>query len=231
MKGKSFIVTGAFGAIGQAVVAELGAAGARVALIDAAPQLPANLEPKVGEHLVLPGVDLTDFPDTQAAVARVAERFGTVAGLVNIAGGFRWETVKDGDVATWDLMYAVNVKTALHASKAVLPMLLANGWGRIVNIGAAAASKAAVGMGAYAAAKSGVMRLTEALAEEAKAHDVTVNAILPSIVDTPANRKDMPDALFSHWVTPDAIAGTVAFLLSHRADAITGAGIPVTGRL
>ncbi|MFP5435849.1 MAG: SDR family oxidoreductase, partial [Alphaproteobacteria bacterium] len=151
-------------------------------------------------------------------------------GLVNIAGGFAWETVADGSVATWDRLYAMNVRTALIASRALLPLLTASG-GAIVNIGAAAATKAAAGMGAYAASKSGVARLTEALAEEVKAQGVRVNAILPSILDTPANRADMPDADFGNWVTPTQLAGVAAFLLSPAADAITGALIPVTGRV
>ena len=155
---------------------------------------------------------------------------GQLDGLVNIAGGFAWETVADGSVATWDRLYAMNVRTALIASRAQLPLLPAS-QGAIVTIGAAAATTAAAGMGAYAASKPGVARLTEALAEEVKAQGVRVNAILPSILDTPANRADMPDADFGNWVTPTQLAGVAAFLLSPAADAITGALIPVTGRV
>ena len=109
-------------------------------------------------------------------------------------------------------------------------MLRASG-GAIVNIGAAASIKAAMGMGAYAASKAGVARLTEALAEELKDAGVRVNAVLPSIIDTPANRKDMPDADFTRWVTPEALANVIAFLLSPEASAVTGALLPVTGRV
>jgi NAD(P)-dependent dehydrogenase (short-subunit alcohol dehydrogenase family) len=119
----------------------------------------------------------------------------------------------------------------LCASKAALPHLLANNSGRIVNIGAGAAAKAAAGMGAYAASKAGVARLTEALSEEVKANGITVNAVLPSIIDTAANRADMPKADFAKWVTPDAIAALIAFLLSDDAAAITGALIPISGRV
>jgi NAD(P)-dependent dehydrogenase (short-subunit alcohol dehydrogenase family) len=112
-----------------------------------------------------------------------------------------------------------------------LPHLLDRPGSRIVNIGAGAAGKAGAGMGAYAASKSGVLRLTEALSEETKDRGLTVNAVLPSIIDTLANRKDMPDADVSRWVTPEAIADVVAFLLSDAARAITGAGIPVMGRV
>jgi NAD(P)-dependent dehydrogenase (short-subunit alcohol dehydrogenase family) len=128
-------------------------------------------------------------------------------------------------------MYELNVKTALNASKAALPYLLASRAGRIVNVGAGAALKAGAGMGAYAAAKAGVARLTEALAAELLDRGVTVNAILPSIIDTPPNRADMPDADFTRWVQPGQIAATIGFLLSADAQAITGASIPVTGRV
>jgi NAD(P)-dependent dehydrogenase (short-subunit alcohol dehydrogenase family) len=156
---------------------------------------------------------------------------GGIDALINIAGGFRWETVRAGSLDTWDLMYRINVRTAVAASQAALPHLLASGDGRIVNIGAAGALKAAAGMGAYAASKAGITKLTEALADELKDQGVTVNALLPSIIDTPANRADMPGADSTRWVKPEQLAGTIAFLLSEPARAITGALIPVTGRV
>lgn len=230
MQDKVVIVTGAFGALGREVVRALAARGARVALVDAAPDAPEDLTREFGAaHLLLPGTDLSRYDATQAALARVASRYGGVDALVNIAGGFRWEKIEDGDPATWDRMHTINLKTALHACKAALPLLLARG-GRIVNIGAGAAGKAAAGMGAYAASKAGVLRLTEALSEETKDRGMNVNAILPGIIDTPANRRDMPDADTTRWVTPQAIADVVLFLLSDAARAVTGVGLPVTGR-
>lgn len=164
------------------------------------------------------------------AATRIEAEIGRLDGLVNIAGGFAWESVADGSVATWDRMYAMNVKTALVAARALLPLLQASK-GAIVNVGAAASLKAGMGMGAYAASKSGVARLTEALAEELKADGVRVNAVLPSIIDTPSNRADMADADFGTWVTPEQLANVIAFLLSPGASAVTGALIPVTGRV
>ena len=228
MKNRVVILTGAFGALGRVVARTLAETGAHVALVDAARTAPTDLP---ADALPLPGVDLADFAATQAMVGDVQRAFGRLDALVNVAGGFRWETVEGGDIATWDLMYAMNLKTALHACKAALPSLLASGRGCIVNIGAASANKAAMGMGAYAASKAGVMRLTETLAEEGKDRGLTANAILPGIIDTPTNRKDMPDADFNRWVAPQAIADVVAFLLSDAARSVTGAGIPVTGRL
>jgi NAD(P)-dependent dehydrogenase (short-subunit alcohol dehydrogenase family) len=128
-------------------------------------------------------------------------------------------------------MFAVNVKTALFASRAAIPFLKQSGQGRIINIGANAALKAGAGMGAYAASKSGVHRLTESLAEELKADGITVNAVLPSIIDTPANRADMPKADFATWVSPRALAEVILFLASDAGAPITGALLPVTGRV
>jgi NAD(P)-dependent dehydrogenase (short-subunit alcohol dehydrogenase family) len=125
----------------------------------------------------------------------------------------------------------MNLRTALLATQAALPYLLASGQGRVVNVGALASVQAGLGMGAYAAAKAGVSRLTEALAEELKDKGVTVNAVLPSILDTPANRADMPEADFSRWVQPVQLAEVIAFLLQDAAAAVTGALIPVRGRV
>ncbi|KUZ73094.1 short-chain dehydrogenase [Burkholderia ubonensis] len=232
INGSVVAITGGFGHLGLATAAWLGARGARIALIGrgAAPvaeTLPAEL---VGARCI-GGADLVDEQAAVQALDAVQREFGRLDVLLNIAGAFAWETVADGDVATWDRMYALNVKTALNASKAALPHLLQRPSGRIVNIGAGAALKAGPGMGAYAAAKSGVARLTEALAAELRDTGVTVNAIAPSIIDTPQNRADMPDADFTRWVQPREIAATIGFLLSADAQAIRGAWIPVSGRV
>jgi NAD(P)-dependent dehydrogenase (short-subunit alcohol dehydrogenase family) len=124
-----------------------------------------------------------------------ASHFGKLDALINIAGGFAFETVADGDPRTWQRMYALNVMTALNASRAAIPHLVSSGAGRIVNIGAMGALQAGSGMGAYAASKAGVHRLTEALAAELKGK-ITVNAVLPSIIDTAANRASMPESRF-----------------------------------
>jgi len=136
-----------------------------------------------------------------------------------------------GDPETWRAMFRMNVETTANACRAAIPALRASSSGRIVSIGANGAMKAAAGMGAYAASKAGVHRLTEALAEELKADDVCVNAVLPSIIDTPVNRADMPDADPSKWVAPDDLAAVILFLASEPARAVTGALLPVTGRV
>jgi NAD(P)-dependent dehydrogenase (short-subunit alcohol dehydrogenase family) len=181
--------------------------------------------------LILTGVDLTDAVAAGAAMDAVADRFGGLDALLNIAGGFTWETLQEGSIASWPAMYQLNVLTAANACRAAIPHLKRSAAGRIVNVGAAAALKAGLGMGAYAAAKAGVHSLTQALAEELKACDVTVNAVLPSILDTPQNRKDMPKADASAWVAPDDLAQVILFLASEEARAVTGALVPVTGRV
>lgn len=222
------VITGGFGTLGRAVAQRLHADGARVALLDRAPA-PSNGLPAVA--LALGGVELADEQACQAAYGQVREALGGIDGVVNVAGGFTWETVESGALASWDRMYDTNLRTAVASCRAALPHLLARGAGRIVNVGAAAAHKAGMGMGAYAASKAGVARLTEALAEELKDRGITVNAVLPSIIDTPANRADMPDADASRWVAPSQLAAVVAFLLSADAAALTGACIPVNGRV
>jgi NAD(P)-dependent dehydrogenase (short-subunit alcohol dehydrogenase family) len=161
----------------------------------------------------------------------VRETLGSIDVLVNIAGGFRWQTLEQGDVEGWDAMFAINLKTAVLATKAALPQLVQSSAGRIVNVGAGAAARPAMtGMGAYTASKAGVHKLTESLAEELKDRGITVNAVLPGIIDTPQNRADMPHADFSKWVRPQAVAAVIAFLASDQAAAVTGALVPVYGR-
>jgi NAD(P)-dependent dehydrogenase (short-subunit alcohol dehydrogenase family) len=226
MHGKVIVVTGALGALGNVVVEMALARGARVAAVDHAP----TQIPPTAERAEFGGVDLTDEPQARKAIGAVAAHFGRIDALINIAGGFSFETVGDGEVKTWQRMYALNVLTALNASRAALPHLAASNAGRIVNVGALGALQAGSGMGPYAASKAGVHRLTEALASEWKGK-ITVNAVLPSIIDTQANRASMPNADVSKWVRPEELAEVILFLASDAASAVTGALIPVSGRV
>src|ERR1700683_4921893 len=185
---KGMAITGGFGNLGVALAVAATAAGAQVAMIGrgkapSSGSLPAPLS----NALLLGSVDVTSFDAAQSALATVARQFGGLDILANIAGAFRWQTLAEGDLANWDLLYAVNLKTAVVASKAALPHLRQRGGGRIINVGAGAAVKAGAGTGAYAASKAGVAKLTESLAEEMKDHAINVNAVLPSIIDTTAN--------------------------------------------
>ncbi|MEH6757223.1 MAG: SDR family NAD(P)-dependent oxidoreductase [Parasphingorhabdus sp.] len=218
------IVTGAAGILGQAVVKELSAAGYSVAAVDLASEIA-----DAGQGLSKTGVDLTRADAVRTAFEAIVLEAGSLSGLVNVAGGFIWETIADGSLDSWDRMYAMNVQTAVNGCAAALPYLRKDG-GAIVNIAANGAVRADTGMAAYAASKSGVMRLTEALAKEELHNGIRVNAVMPSIIDTPANRKDMPDAKFSDWVSTKSLADVIGFLLSDKANAVTGACLPVTGR-
>jgi NAD(P)-dependent dehydrogenase (short-subunit alcohol dehydrogenase family) len=226
MRDKVVVVTGGFGVLGHAVAEAALAAEALVAL-------PGREEKsKIAEQerlLVLGGVDLTDFAAVTHAFETVVARFGKIDGLANIAGGFRWQTLGDGDLTGWTEQFTMNLLTAATATKAALPYLRVSE-GAIVNVASAPAKKAGAGMGAYAASKAGVLRLTESLAEEEKKAGVRVNAVLPTIIDTPRKRADMPNAGFSRWVKPEDIAKAILFLLSSEAKAITGAELLIAGR-
>jgi NAD(P)-dependent dehydrogenase (short-subunit alcohol dehydrogenase family) len=226
MNGKVVVVTGACGALGKVVATSALDKGARVAGIDHA----KSQESASPNRIEFGGVDLTDAAQAKHAIDAVAAHFGKIDALVNIAGGFMFETVADGDSAAWQRMYALNVLTALNASRSAIPHLVASGAGRIVNVGAMGALQADSGMGAYAASKAGVHRLTEALAAEWKGK-ITVNAVLPSIIDTAANRASMPNADFAKWVKPEELASVILFLASDAASAVTGALLPVNGRV
>jgi NAD(P)-dependent dehydrogenase (short-subunit alcohol dehydrogenase family) len=221
------LVTGAAGVLGQAVIATLVARGEAVVAVDLAPMIPA-----AGQRLSVGGIDLADATAGAALIAQLTgtSGAGSLTGLVNVAGGFLWETVSEGGWASWERMYRINVQTAFEATRLALPALRTSR-GAIVNVSAAATARAGAGMGAYTAAKSAVSRLTEALAAEELANGVRVNAVMPSVIDTPANRRDMPDADPSRWVSPSEIAEVVAFLLSPAASGMTGALVPVVGRV
>lgn len=221
--GKLIAITGGNGNLGRAVAALALARGARVALFDLAfssDATPAGIQ----RH----PVDLLDATATLAAM----EALGTVDVLCNVAGGFAMGTpVHETDESTWTRLFNLNVRTLLNASAAAIPGMLARGAGRIVNIGAAAALVGLPMMGAYCAAKSVVIRLTESMAAELKDQGINVNCVLPSIIDTPQNRADMPDTDPALWVSPAQLAEVILFLASDAASALHGAAIPVKNRV
>lgn len=224
MTSRTVVVTGAFGILGGTVAAAFAIGRDRVVRVDYAK---APSEPLKGAT-DMGGVDLTDIAATQKLVHDIIAAHGSIDVLVNAAGGFVWETLADGGSATWSRMFAMNAVTCVNMTKAALPALEKAAAGRIINIGAGGAVVAAAGMGSYAASKTAVHKLTESLAAEVTGKNITVNAILPSIIDTPINRADMPDADFSQWVQPAAIADVIRFLASPAARGINGALIPVT---
>ena len=218
---KVVLVTGAAGALGQAVVTHFAHRGATLAQLDVL---------EISNDHYSATCDLTDAAGCMAAVEAIVSALGRIDVLANIAGGFTMgEPVHETGTDTWDFMMGLNAGSVLNMARAVVPLMLDAGGGRIVNVGAGAGQKGAGNMGAYGASKSVVIRLTESMAEELKAHGINVNCILPSIIDTERNRADMPDADFSKWVTPEAMAHVVGFLASKAASPIHGAALPVSG--
>jgi len=214
------IVAGGLGALGRAVCGHLSMHGHSVAAVDLAPA------PDSSEYPTFGGVDLADQAAVTTAYARATQALGGLDGVVNVAGGFLWETVADGSIESWDRMYGMNLRTAAISSKAALSHLSAGG--AIVNVGAAAAADAAMGMAPYAASKAGVTALTQGLADELRDKGIRVNAVLPTIIDTPTNRHDMPEADTAAWVKPEAAAKVIAFLLSDESACVTGVGIKLS---
>lgn len=228
MSSRVVAITGAFGVLGRAVAKAAGEAGWTRVWIDFA-SAPAGL-PAAPDDLVLGGVDLADPVAAGAAFGAVVARFGRLDALFNIAGGFAWMELAQSTSADWERLFRMNTVTCSNACRAARAALVASGSGRIVNVGALGAQSAAAGMGPYAASKAGVHKLTEALAQELKGQ-VTVNAVLPSIIDTPQNRADMPDADPAKWVAPEELAAVMLFLGSEAASGVNGALLPVSGRV
>jgi len=219
------MLTGAAGNLGRAVAAAFAAAGANLALLDLKR---GNLQDSDRQLFV--ETDLLDAQSVQAAVARAVQRYGGIDVLCNIAGAFRMgAAVHELSERDWNLMMDVNARTVLNMARAVVPVMLKAGGGKIVNIGAFAAQKGAAQMGAYIASKSAVIRLTETMAAELREKNINVNCVLPTIIDTPENRAAMPKADPKRWVAPADLAQVIVFLASDSARAIHGAALPVTG--
>jgi NAD(P)-dependent dehydrogenase (short-subunit alcohol dehydrogenase family) len=224
------IVTGASGNLGRGVAQAFAERGANLVLVD---RQRAHLEQAYGgesEKRLFAVTDLLEQAQVNAAAEAAIARFGRIDVLCNIAGGFRMgEAVHEMSDANWNFLFDINARTLMHAARAVVPRMLAAGGGKIVNIGAFAAQKGAAQMGPYIASKSSVIRLTETMAAELREQNINVNCILPTTLDTPENRKAMPEADPKRWVALADLAAVVVFLASDGAHAIHGAAIPVTG--
>lgn len=234
--GRTVIITGASGNLGAAVARAFATRGANLVLVDRHLDVLQRAGFTEDARTLLSVTDLLDQAQVSAMVQTAVARFSGVYALCNIAGGFRMgEAVHETSDATWNFLFDINAKTLLHAARAVVPQMLAQGAdaagcrGKIVNIGAFGAQKGGAQMGAYAASKAGVMRLTESMAAELREQGINVNAVLPTIIDTPQNRADMPGADPGKWVSTDALSDVILFLASDAARAVHGALVPVTG--
>ncbi|MBM3162961.1 MAG: SDR family NAD(P)-dependent oxidoreductase [Chlorobi bacterium] len=222
-------VSGAAGILGNAVAAAFYEAGASLALCDRNPDTPGSSFDDAARVLVIES-DLTDPASAEAAVARSVATFGHVDVLAAIAGGFAMgKPVHELPYEAWEYMMRLNAGTLFNSCHAVVPHMRRNGGGKIVTIAARAALSGKPGMAAYTASKAAVIRLTESLSEENKHYGINVNCVLPSIIDTPANRRDMPDADFGAWVSPRALADVIMFLASDASRAMYGASVAVSG--
>jgi NAD(P)-dependent dehydrogenase (short-subunit alcohol dehydrogenase family) len=227
------VVTGAAGALGGALAGAFRQAGANLVLVDIDDQklrdrYPQAAEP--GSTMMTAECDLSDPGAVNGLRDRIRERWGRVDVLANIAGGFRaGQPVHETDPETWHFMLDLNATSAFLTSRALIPMMLEQSAGKIINVAARPGLKAGAGNAAYAAAKSAVIRLTESLASELRHHGINVNAVMPGTMDTPGNRVSMPEADSSKWVQLQAVTDVILFLASDRARAIHGAIIPVLG--
>lgn len=227
---KVALITGAAGSLGKAVAASFAANGWKLALLDVKQEFLQSAYPDAGADKLLLAANLLDAASVQQAVDQAAAKFGGITALCNIAGGFAMGTpVHATSAEDWQKMQDINVNTLLNIVRAVTPKMLAAGGGKIVNVGSLAGLKAGGQMGAYSVAKSAVIRITEAMSAELREQNVNVNCVLPSVIDTPPNRKSMPDADPKKWVAPDDLANVLLFLCSEQSRAIHGAAIPVVG--
>jgi NAD(P)-dependent dehydrogenase (short-subunit alcohol dehydrogenase family) len=221
LKNKIAIVTGGTGALGKAITMAFLEEGAKVVctyILDKEKKQCLSLTKNHKDKIVFIRADVTKEKDVLNLLTNTIRKFKRVDILVNVVGGFAYSYIKDTDEKTWDLMINLNLQ------------MIKQNYGKIINISSRPALKGSAGVGAYSASKAGVLNLTETIADEVKDYGINANAVLPSTIDTPANRGDMPEADFSKWVKPEEIARVIVFLSSDDSKPISGAGIPVYGK-
>jgi NAD(P)-dependent dehydrogenase (short-subunit alcohol dehydrogenase family) len=232
--GQTAIVTGAAGNLGAAVARAFRSAGAKLALIDLSSERFPNVLPDLAQSpdcFFAPPTDGSDPGAAALAVGEIKRRFGRIDILVNTVGGYRAGTpLHETPLGDWEFMLNLNARSVFVMCQAVIPQMLSQNQGRIVNVSSRAALCGDAGHAAYSASKAAVVRLTESMGAELKDRGVNVNCVMPAIIDTPQNRAAMPNADFGKWVAPEAVADVILFLASEGARAIHGAAIPVYGR-
>lgn len=231
---RTALVTGGTGALGGAVTKRLLDDGYRVAATWAVKEEAEALSKELGgpdhDRLMLVETDVTDPESISTALQDVEAELGPVDVLVHLVGAWKGgEEVHEHTLATWDRMMDLNLRSAFLCSRAVLPKMREQDWGRVVLVSSRTAHENRSGQAAYAIAKAGVAVLAETIAEESRGRGITANVIAPSTLDTPANRRAMPDADHSAWVSPSDVAASIAFLASEEAGQLRGAWLPAYG--
>ncbi|TLX82886.1 MAG: SDR family oxidoreductase [Thaumarchaeota archaeon] len=232
-EGKIVLITGGTGALGREVSLAFLKSNAVAAMTYVVDKELPQLESKIGDlikKVMLIKADIVDEQQIKKTVSDVVKKYGHIDVLVNLVGGYLGgKKVTEMDEKEWDLMMNLNLKTAFLVSKHVVAQMIRQRSGKVIHVAARLGLKGIGGNSAYCASKSGLIRLVESLSDEIKDNNINVNCIMPSIIDTDANRKDMPDADFSKWVKPSEIARVVLFLASEDSRVIHGASIPVYG--
>lgn len=228
------IVTGSSGNLGAAVARAFYKAGAKIVLADRQIERLTSIFPMLDaepDRMLAVTTELTE-PDSVKSMALAAvEHFGQIDVLANTVGGYRGGTpLHETPLEAWDFLLDLNVRTALIVSQTVIPHMLEREAGKIVHVAARAGMSGGAKMALYSAAKGALIRLVESMGAELKHKGINVNCVLPGTIDTPQNREERPDADYSRWVAPEAIADVILFLASDAARAINGAAIPVYGR-
>ena len=233
MQDRVILITGATGSVGHVVSRVMARTGGHIALTgrrqDALDELAQELG---GERVLAIAAGLTEEGEVEALMGAIRSRWGGVDILLNIAGGWQGgKRIADVSLDEWDAGLDRNLRSAFVINRAVLPYMVEQGWGRIVNFGSRAADSPGSRQVAYNVAKAGVVALTASIAADYRRSGVAANVILPAIIDTPSNRQQMPDADYSRWVTPEELAELMLFLCSEEGGSLNGASIPVYGKL
>ena len=231
---KVVMVTGAIGSLGVVLAQAFQASEAKLALVDRGEDRLKEAFPDLvdlPDYLLVNCADLMDEGAVEASVSETIQHFGRIDVLVNTVGGFRaGKLLHETPMETWDFLLNLNARSVFIASHKVIPHMLNQESGKIVNVAARPGLEGQAGMAAYSASKSAVIRLTESMAAELKAHGINVNCIIPGTIDTPQNRESMPDADYNSWVAPESLADVILFLSSEAARDVHGAALPVYGR-
>lgn len=227
---RTVLVTGGTGALGRAITNAFIRCNAEVISSYVVEKEIEQLKTETRSAVQLIKADVTKEEEVKRLVSNIISKYGHIHILANVVGGyFGGKSVSELDEKEWDLMITMNLKSAFLISKHVIPQMILSKYGRAVHVSSRTGLRSTGYDSAYAASKSGLIRLVESLAEETKESNIKVNCIMPSILDTEANRKAMPTADFSKWVKPEDVANVVLFLCSEDARVITGAAIPTYG--